>query len=180
MKTWTWRFEAFAEASARLVMENSLDEEHFLTVHPSSFVSYRRLESGGRATFAEFTLKLPFGLSYRSLEWVQFIPPNKLVYRSSLFWGTIDVRNDTTVIPRPGGALFRQDYTIDPAWFWRPLKPFILRRMRKWRLRVWEEDRPLLARRHALLQKGFRDGAPVRLVASMDGATAEGDAVLSR
>lgn len=164
--SWRWRFEGYAETTPRLLLENSLDMEHLTVLH-TELAYVRILEKGDNASLMEIGTKLWFFV-VRSLEWVQYLPPDKLVYRSSLFWGTMDIRNDTTAFPSGTGAVFRQDYTVTPAWFWRPLKPLLLWRMKRWRQKVWLEDKPLLERRHRLQTLGFRDGSPVLTVATMN------------
>lgn len=174
MEPWRWRFERFVQASPRVVIENFLDLDHVIHLHGDSILSHKVIESGNLASLVE--LKTVFaGIVMRHREWVQLIPPNRMVFRSRLLGGLVEVRVDSIVTAADGGTLLRTDYTLSPPWFIHLFKPLLMRKILLWKDHVWEEDRLLLERRQALLDKGFRDGAPIRGYFQLSRLVLEGD-----
>ena len=158
MQPWLWHFEDRIDASPWIVIENYFDEEHLTALHSRHVASSRILERSGRAALHEIRTRI-LGIPVAHLEWIQFNPPGELVFRSRALLGSMEVRAVLHIEADGAGSRIRTDYTIMPAWFWRPFKSLLLDRMKAWKMPVWEEDKPLLLRREKLFRAGFRGGA---------------------
>ncbi len=168
MAPWTWHFEDVVEASPRVVIENYFDEEHITTMHARHISHARVLERGKDASLQELTTRI-LGIPVNHIEWMQFFPPDRIVFRSRALMNSIEVRAVLTIREHGTGTRIQTEYTVTPAWFWRPFKRLFLARMLAWKRKVWEEDRPLLIRRNQLLRMGFRGASPIKLMVSLPG-----------
>ncbi len=174
MEPWRWRFEKFVTASPRLVIENFLDLDHLFYVHEGSFDYHRVIETGRLAGLVDMRTRV-LGIPVVHREWVQLLPPDRMLFRSSLLGGMAELHVDSRVLEQEGGTLLRTDYSFTPPWFLRPFRGLLLPVMQRIKERIWEQDVSVLVRRQKLRERGFRDGAPIRMYFPLETVRLLGD-----